>query len=166
MFILLWGGDILHSYGLAALVVFWFRRLAPRWLISIGLVMAVMQLVGAGYFNYYHGMQQRAEVAALRTQARRRPCAERSRQGDPGQGRRERGQAAKALAEHKAEIAREDADRSSTTARWVAEQIRMSAERLFGVGELFAIWESASVMLIGAALFKLGILQGERSRRF
>ncbi len=42
----------------------------------------------------------------------------------------------------------------------------MSADRLFGFGELFAIWESASVMLIGAALFKLGILQGQRTRRF
>ncbi|WP_447412958.1 hypothetical protein, partial [Clostridium perfringens] len=41
----------------------------------------------------------------------------------------------------------------------------MNLERL-GPMELGAIWEAASVMLIGAALFKLGILQGRRTRRF
>lgn len=166
MFILLWGGDILHTYGLAALVVFWFRRLAPRWLIAIGLVMALMQLGGGGYFGYYRGVQQRAEVTALRAQRDAGHTLSPTDKAILAKAAKNEEKRAKALAERKAEIAREDADRSSTTARWVSEQIRMSAERLFGFGELFAIWESASVMLIGAALFKLGILQGERSRRF
>jgi uncharacterized protein len=166
MFILLWGGDILHTYGLAALVVFWFRKLGPRWLIAIGLVMAVMQLGGAGYFGYHQGLQQRAEVTALRAQRDAGHMLSGADKAALAKAAQNEAKRAKALAERKAEIAREDADRSSTTVRWVTEQIRMSAERLFGVGELFAIWESASVMLIGAALFKLGILQGERSRRF
>lgn len=166
MFILLWGGDILHTYGLAALVVFWLRRLAPRWLMSIGLVMAVMQLGGAGYFGYYQANQQRADVAELRAQRDAGRALSSADKATLAKAAEHEAKRAKAVAERKAEIDREDADRSSTTKRWVTEQIRMSAERLFGVGELFAIWESASVMLIGAALFKLGILQGERSRRF
>lgn len=165
MFILLWGGDILHTYGLAALVVFWFRQLRPRDMIALGLVMALLQLVGGGY-GHYQGVRQQAEIATV--QAR----SDAGRALNPGEkatlARAAEDEAARARdrAEQKAEIAREDRDRSGTTATWVTEQVRMSAERLFGAGELFAIWESASVMLIGAGLFKLGILQGQRSRSF
>ncbi len=35
---LVWSGDILVLYALCALVVFWFRRLSPRWLIVGGLL--------------------------------------------------------------------------------------------------------------------------------
>jgi uncharacterized protein len=35
--ILLWGGDILFPYGVTALFAYAFRKLAPRWLILIGL---------------------------------------------------------------------------------------------------------------------------------
>ena len=170
MFILLWGGDILHTYGIAALVVFWLRNLPPRWLISLGLIMAMLQFFGGGYFSVYLETQHRTEIATLRARddagrgagtaltARDRQTLAQVAKDDAAR--------AKHLAERKAEVAREDRDRSSTTASWIAEQLRMSAERLFGSGELFAIREAASVMLLGAALFKLGILQGLRSRRF
>ena len=35
-FILLWYGDILYAYGVTALFLFPFRKLAPKWLIAIG----------------------------------------------------------------------------------------------------------------------------------
>ncbi len=166
MFILMWGGDILHTYGLAALIVFWFRRLSPRWLIGIGMIMALLQLFGGGYFGYYTGVQRQAQAVALQAKSdagQALTVAEKKLLADVAKSKARR---IKSRAERAAEIAKEDRDRSSTSANWFAEQLRMSAERLFGFGELFAIWESASLMLIGAALFKLGILQGDRSRRF
>lgn len=166
MFILLWGGDILHTYGFAALVVFWFRRLKPGWLIGIGMIMATLQLGAAGYFGYYQGIQRQAEIAALHARSdagQKLTAADKATLAKAAKNDAER---AKARAERMAEVAREDRDRAGTTTSWVTEQVRMSADRLFGTGELFAIWESASVMLIGAALFKLGVLQGRRSRRF
>ena len=166
MFILLWGGDILHTYGLAALVVFWFRQLRPRDMIALGLVMALLQLVGGGYSGYYQGVRQQAEIAWVQAKSDAGQALNPGEKATLAEAAKDEAARAKDRAEQKAEVAREDRDRSGTTATWVAEQVRMSAERLFGAGELFAIWESASVMLIGAGLFKLGILQGQRSRSF
>ena len=166
MFILLWGGDILHTYGLAALVVFWFRQLRPRDMIALGLVMALLQLVGGGYSGYYQGVRQQAEIAWVQAKSDAGQALNPGEKATLAEAARDEAARAKDRAEQKAEVAREDRDRSGTTASWVTEQVRMSTERLFGAGELFAIWESASVMLIGAGLFKLGILQGQRSRSF
>lgn len=163
IFVLLWGGDILHTYGIAALVAFWFRRLMPRWLLACGLLMATLQLCLAGYFGIYRTYERRAEVAALTakrdggqplTKTEAQTLAERAKNKAEG---------AKREKEHVAEVATEDRMRTGTTSQWVHEQWRKSLERL-GVGEIFSIWDSASLMLVGAALFKLGILQGHRRR--
>ncbi len=166
MFILLWGGDILHTYGIAALIVFWLRELRPRWLISIGLIMALLQLFGGGYFSVYRESRQHTEITALRARSDAGAALTTGDKQKLAKAAKSDVERAKHQAERKAEVAREDKDRSGTTASWVAEQLRMSVERLFGFGELFAIREAASVMLLGAALFKMGILQGLRSRRF
>ncbi len=165
MFLLLWPGDILHTYGVAALVAFLFRRLDPRWLIAVALVGAVSQLGGVGYSEVYQPLRARteaevltakrdagqtltvAETAILKTRAAR--VAKR----------------AQAKVAHRAEIAAEDEARSSTTVAWLNAQWAKSIDRL-DIGELFSIWEATSTMLIGAALFRLGILQGARTRGF
>ena len=49
--LLLWAGDILHVYAVAALIAFPFRTLRPRWLIALGLSMAVTVAV-CGVANY------------------------------------------------------------------------------------------------------------------
>jgi uncharacterized protein len=166
VFVLMWGGDILHTYAIAALVVFWLRNLRPRWLISIGLIMALLQLGLGGYFGVYSTAQQQAQVAQIEAKrAAHQPLTKADNEA-LARAAKSKARRDKQRAERAAEIAREDKDRSGTAATWFAEQIRMSAERLFGFGEIFAIWEAASVMLIGAALFKLGILQGQRSFRF
>lgn len=162
MFLLLWGGDILHTYAIAALLVFFARNLRPRWLIMLGLVMATLQFGGGSYMFYADG-QRRVQVAAAEAKVATQQPLTKDEQAllkkvTDGKARR-----AKGKAEQQAEIAKEDADRSSTTQRWVTEQINMSAERFFSFGEIFGIWEAASLMLIGAALFKLGILQGRRT---
>lgn len=166
MFLLLWGGDILHTYALAALLVFWARNWRPRWLISAGLVMAMLQLGAGGYLGYYASVRQQAQVASAEAKVAAHQKLTKAESDLLAKDAENKAKRAKRDAEHKAELAKEDKDRSTTTQAWVGEQLRMSAERLFGFGELFAVWESASLMLIGAALFKLGILQGRRSWRF
>ena len=166
MFLLLWGGDILHTYALAALVVFWARNWRPRWLITAGLVMAMLQLGAGGYFGYYSSVHQQAQIAAAQAKVAAHQPVTKVEKDLLTKDAENKVKRAKRDAENKAELAKEDADRSTTTVRWVNEQVRMSAERLFGFGEIFAVWESASLMLIGAALFKLGILQGRRSWGF
>ena len=166
MFLLLWGGDILHTYAIAALLVFFARNLRPRWLISIGMIMALLQLGAGGYFGYYSSVRQQAQVAAAQARVTAHQPLSQADKDLLAKDAESKKKRAERKAAHAAEIAKEDKDRSTTNQAWFGEQLRMSAERLFGFGELFAIWESASLMLIGAALFKLGILQGRRSWRF
>ena len=161
VFVLLWPGDILHTYAIAATIAVLFRRLAPRALLAIGLVCALWQLSVSG-IAYQQTQATRAQVAQIQAQAT--PSAD-DRRIASREATRQRAIAAE-RARTKADIAREDAARTGTFASW-----RQAAWRYFidlqrdGI-ELLFVWQSASVMLIGAALFKLGILQGSRSRRW
>ncbi|OYY72369.1 DUF418 domain-containing protein [Sphingomonas sp. 28-63-12] len=166
MYILLWPGDILHSYGLAALVAVLFRRLRPRWLLTIGLSMALIQLTMGGYFGYYQGLQKQAQTAAIETKQAgglKLTAAETKRLKDHAKALADR---AKREAEFDKQVADEDRGRSGTGLSWMWAQILVSWDRFPNFGEIFTIWEAAGTMLIGAALFKLGIIQGLRSRRY
>ena len=166
VFILLWPGDILHTYGLAALVAFLFRRLRPRLLIMIGLTLALFQLVGGGYFGYYQTLQTRAQVAAIEAKlaAGAKPTAdERKLLKSKAEKTKKR---AETKAKSRSDIAAEDAARTGTFATWAAAQWHSFLDMESQFLEVLFVWEAASVMLLGAALYKLGILQGRRSRRF
>ena len=166
MYILLWPGDILHTYAMAALLAVFFRRLRPRWLLTIGLIFAMLQFFGGGIGGYYLGMRQQAQVAAARAdQATGKPLT-----ADQKKTLATAAKSDKARAENEAdrakEIADEDAGRLGTPVTWATAQTDMSISRFPTFGEIFSVWESLATMLIGAALFKLGILQGTRSRRY
>lgn len=168
VFLLLWPGDILHTYGIAALVAFLFRRLRPRWLILIGLSLSMLMLTLGGYFGYYQALQTRAEVAAIAAkQAAGKPisAADKKALASDAKAKQER---AKAKAKSKADVAAEDAARggSGTFRTWAAMQWHVFLELQSQFIEILFVWEASSVMLIGAALYKLGILQGHRSRKF
>ncbi|MEG8027939.1 hypothetical protein [Sphingomonas aerolata] len=67
--VLLWPGDILHTYGLAALIAFLFRGLRPRLLLTIGLSAAALQFAG-GTYGYVSTTQTQAQVAAIQSAQR------------------------------------------------------------------------------------------------
>lgn len=168
IFILLWPGDILHTYGLAALVAFLFRRLRPGWLIAIGLSLALLQL-GGGSYGYYQASTVPAQVAQIEAKqaaGAALTAADKKLLKDNVDRKARR---AKNKAESKADIAAEDKARSAATgdfmswagAAW-AVIIKLESQFL----EIAFVWEAAGTMLIGAALFKMGILQGKRSPRF
>ena len=164
MFILLWPGDILHTYGIAAMIAFLFRRLSPRWLIVIGLIGATSQIAGVGQGVYTASATRAAAAAAIAKQQAGTALTPADRAA-VGKARKRVAKQAEAKADTARTVAREDRDRAGSTAGWIAAAWNKSIERL-GPGELFAIWEAAATMLIGAALFKLGILQGRRTRAF
>lgn len=166
MYILLWPGDILHSYGLAALVVVFARSWRPRWLLALGLSLAFFQFFGGGYFGYYQSVARKAEIAAIeqRIQAGQTISpADRKLLKKAAEYKTER---AKDKAKSAAQIAAEDKGRSGNTWNWVKTQINVSRDRFPAFMEIFVMWEAAGTMMIGAALFKLGIMQGGRSRHF
>ena len=165
MFILLWPGDILHTYAIAAMIAFWFRRLPPRWMIAIGLIGATLQLGGAGYFGVYQASQERAVLAALAAKREAGASLDAAETKTLARAVEKATKRAKAEADHEAVVVSEDEARSGSTIEWVGAQVAKSVERLDG-SEIGAIWEAVGTMLIGAALFRLGILQGARSRRF
>ena len=166
LFILLWPGDILHSYAIAALAAFLFRRMRPRWLITIGLVAAVAQFGGAGYFAYYQPLQERSQVAAVgEALAAGRPVTADDRKL-LAKAATDDAKRAKSTAESHARIVAEDKARTGSFATWAAMQWSVTVTLQSQGFELIVFWEAVSVMLIGAALYKLGILQGLRSRSF
>jgi uncharacterized protein len=63
--ILLWDGDILYSYGVTALFVFPFRKLAPKWLLTIGLVTLALNALWNGYDTQVTIGKHGAYVAAV-----------------------------------------------------------------------------------------------------
>ncbi|URW76721.1 DUF418 domain-containing protein [Sphingomonas donggukensis] len=168
VFILLWPGDILHTYGLAALVAVWFRRLGPKWLLGIGLSLAVLQL-GGGAYGYLTVPGKRAEVSRLEAAQKSgvklsAEDAKTLKTGLDARAKREEAQAKDA-----ARIPAEDRARSAATGTF--DSWARSAWDFFlhlekqGL-EIAFVLEAATTMLIGAALYKWGIIQGARSRAF
>jgi uncharacterized protein len=176
IFILLWPGDILHTYGVAAMVAFLFRRLEPRVLLMLGLVMAMLQLLGGG-IGVELAQQARTEVSHLEA---RRLAGETLRTAENktiDAYKKLQSQGPKQKNEQKRRIAREDRQRSDSTGSFGSWARNAWTNIVFvwgvsdGIGdgvmlEPLFVWEAAGTMLIGAALFKWGIIQGQRSRRF
>jgi len=165
MLVLLWPGDILHTYALAAMLAFLFRRLRPRGLLLVGLLMAGAQFIGGGYgyVDVRHRQAAMAEIGAR--QAAGQPLTSDDRRTLKAAAERRADRAAREAASM-ARIKAEDAARGGSFATW-ARSAWDTIGALVGKGlELVFVWEAASTMLIGAALVKLGIIQGHRPRRF
>jgi uncharacterized protein len=163
VFILLWPGDILHTYGIAALIAFLFVQLPGKWLVVLGLNLAVLTFV-SGASDFVDAVQRRATVAEARIKlAEGKPltATDRAAMADDAKARAHKATMARTLA---ALVTAEDRARHGTLAPWAQAQWHTFAV-IEGYGlELLFVWEAASTMLIGAGLFKLGILQGGRSR--
>ena len=165
IFILLWPGDILHTYGLAALVAFLFRRLSAKWLIPIGLIMATVQIVGGG-IGYGIASYNKAEYPTIIAKQQAHQTLSKADKAVIKAHDERVKTRAKQKAESARDIAAEDTARKGTFMTWAAMQWHAIIDiESYGLEALF-VWEAASVMLIGAGLFKLGILQGKRTRRF
>ncbi|WP_174297146.1 DUF418 domain-containing protein [Sphingomonas bacterium] len=163
VFAMLWPGDILHVYALAALFLFPFRRLGPRTLVAIGSLLALFQLVTGGVHYAARADLLDRHRAVEATVAAHRPltAADRATLGQWGEWK-----------SHKA----------MPPAIRAIERIEPAAHRggfvpyatfLWGgyLGFIYpsllgAVAEAFCAMCIGIALWKWGVIQGRRSRRF
>ncbi|WP_277971209.1 DUF418 domain-containing protein [Sphingomonas echinoides] len=165
VFVLLWPGDILHTYAIAAMVAFLFRQLRARALLFLGSSMAVFFLIGGG-LTYSANVSNATDVHRVEARAR---AGEGLTPADRTVLARQAARAAaqvRITADVKARIDAEDTARNGTFATWAAQQwATFTYTEGQGFEGLF-VWEAAASMLIGAGLYRLGVLQGLRSPRF
>lgn len=165
VFVMLWPGDILHVYALAALFLFPFRRLPSKWLVVIGLLLATWSAVnGTAEYANRTGLQARVEAARVHqasgaavTPVDRKALAEWRKKLDrlkPDKARREL-------------IAQEDKAHADGGLAAYAGFLWGAWFALIGKGSLvFGVIEAFSVMLIGIALWNWRVIQGGHAPRF
>lgn len=163
IFVLLFPGDILFIYALAALFLFPFRKLSPGVLLALGLAFMVVD-TGRGLADYAARSELQAQVHAAN-----------ARQASGAALTEADTVALKAWAELEAAMRPDEGfmayDRSMRLAPF-ADYARYSQgiwlEKRAYSGEVFfkAVPEAFCVMLVGAALFKWRVIQGGRGRRF
>lgn len=162
LFILLWPGDILHVYGLTALLLYPMRKLRPRLMIFIGVLLAPLFMASGGAHQYYERTQEVRLIASAQAKVARRQAPSREER-DAIKARKER---VDKRAEQPAKMAEETKGRMAAFPGYVVfvwNEIR----QMQSYGSLpFTMIEALGVMLIGAGLFKLGVVQGERSTGF
>ncbi|NIM51981.1 MAG: DUF418 domain-containing protein [Gemmatimonadales bacterium] len=135
---LLWQGDILVTYALCALVVFWFRRVRPKTLLTLGILTMAVYSVFSVLFAVSMPYWPSESMAAL--QEVWRPTPEMIRD----------------------EVAAYQSDWLAQM------EFRVPGSLAFQtiVFATFMGWRAAGLMLIGMALYKWGVLTGARSRPF
>lgn len=165
--LLLWVGDILHTYALAALLLFPFRKLAPDKLLMLGLLYATAAAIGiggGGAIEYAGRVQLVHRVEAVHVAQARHEVLTRAQQDTLAEWQ-------KKLARYtlspkqKADMVEEAKARRGAFgpyAAWMHSQWIDFA----GASELFNVAEAFSAMLLGIALYKWGIIQGLRTKRF
>ncbi|UCD74588.1 MAG: DUF418 domain-containing protein [Phycisphaerales bacterium] len=134
---LLWFGDILYTYGMCGLAAYLFRRMRPMWLILI----AVPMLILPSLLNL--GMGWLMQIPEVKTQ-----MAQNAAFWAPG-----------------ADLVQEELD--AYRGSWLdqAPYRSLMAVMLQTVMLAFWIgWRVGGLMLIGMALFKMGVFSAARSR--
>lgn len=163
IFVLLFPGDILFIYALAALFLFPFRRLAPGVLLALGLAFTVVDS-GRGLAEYLERDALQAQVEAAKArQAAGSALSEPETQALEAWAKLEAAQVPDQdfMAYDREMRLAPFADYASYTRGIWLEERAYSGEVFFE-----AVPEAFCVMLIGAALFKWRVIQGGRGRRF
>lgn len=165
IFVVLWVGDILSIYAVAGLFLFPFRTLGPRLLLALGLSFALFTAV-SGAIDYTErtalidrvttAQQHKARGAPL-TDTDRKALSDWQKKLDRFTLSKE--DAKKIAAEKKAHRGGVLAYARLMWGQWI---------EYFWVGGLFVeiAFEAFCAMLIGVAMWKWGIIQGQRSRGF
>ena len=165
IFVLLWAGDILHMYALAAMFLFPFRKLGPRLLVTLGLGYAMFVLITGGVqYSERASLIQRAQAVEQKQAAKTALTAEE-----------------KKTAEEWKKVVQRRAGQDPGGVEYRAQEQRAHANggvmayAQFNIGTyMFFVLESLipytleafCMMLFGIALWKWGVIQGERSMRF
>jgi uncharacterized protein len=158
-YVLLWAGDILFHYGMAGLVLFWFRHLAGRTLVAAGaaalLVGLAWNLVDARDALLDH---ERFQAATAAKAAGQTLGAEQNESISSWQKRVADMQPPREELAREVEVARE-----GYRAVWPYGAQEGFEWHVYGLTRY--PHDILGMMLIGMGLLRLGVLTGERSRR-
>ncbi|TPG43055.1 DUF418 domain-containing protein [Sphingomonas koreensis] len=165
--LLFWPGDILHIYALAALFLFPFRKLGPKALVACGLVWALMVAVGIPEYGL-------REFAARTTLVEHVQAAETKQLAGHALTSADRQtltdwRAQREMIHHPAETREAIVAEQQAHAGGLLPYAEHQWRSWFGLVQGWLYWsviEAFCTMLIGIALWKWGVIQGERSRRF
>lgn len=161
--ILLWPGDILFSYGTAALLIFPFRRLAPRALLALGLVVNFGLLMpNVAEYGERVALFEAASAASARLADGAVPAA-----GDKAVLAEWAEAKAEARGPNPEALAAEGARTLGPLATYVHNQQTLWVIVQFTQVGIYweNIIEAFGTMLIGMALYKWGVIQGQARRR-
>ncbi|WCT72502.1 DUF418 domain-containing protein [Sphingomonas naphthae] len=155
--LLLWPGEILFNYGITGLFLLPFRRIRPRWLIAIAACLLTLHAVHDGIDSAHEAAVVRAGDAALAAPLPRSPQQERRIIA--------RAEVLSGIEPTAESLAEEREQRLHFPSVW-----RWSVENWAYYNVEFNAWpsilESLGFMLVGMALFRAGILTGQRRTGF
>jgi len=173
IFVLTWIGDILHVYALAALFIFPFRKLAPRVLIPLGLLWAAACAIGlpdGGAIAYHDRVAQieLAHKAETKQAAHVKPSADEQAALKKVKEREAYRNPASPLPKDIRQIADEETKARTGGVREYVPWSWSTWQLVFVTkyASFHGVLEAFCGMLLGMAFWKLGIIQGQRSRRF
>jgi uncharacterized protein len=164
IFLLIWAGDILHIYALAALFLFPFRKLGPKLLLALGFAFALYVLVSGG-IRYAERATILAKVEVVHakqaaktalTEPDKKVLADWQKVLDH---RKEQEGQLKELAKQEAK------GHGGNPLAYLQMHIGFYIFFIFPE-MLISVCEAFCVMLIGIALWKWQVIQGGRSARF
>jgi uncharacterized protein len=158
-FLFLWYGDILFAYGVTALFLYPFRNLAPKWLIAIGIAGFLAGAAWNGYDTARLLGKHDAYVEAAAARDAHRPLTE-AQQGALTAWEEARGEF-----KSTPERVRQSVERHRQgylTLFWRTAEVNAEIQSWYMYRYFFDIF---SMMLIGMALFRLGVLTLERPGR-
>jgi uncharacterized protein len=158
---LIWAGDILYAYGLFGLLILPMRTVTPRTLfITAGVALLLLSAAMAGRGLSRKSTRDEA-MAARAVEAQGRPMTK-----EQQDAKKKWDETYNALVPSQEKL-QEEVDNYRRGYRGVMEQ-RVTAMRAFNFVPVYFtggpdIW---ALMLIGMGLYKLGVLQGQRSSGF
>ena len=158
-FIFLWFGDILYAYGVIALFLYPFRKLAPKALLALGVVVLLLGAVWNVYDNVQLVKKHDAYAAAVAVRDSGRELSS-TQQTAVTDWESARG-AIKATPERISEVVRNH--RSGYVRAFIDTATVNTFWQTWGLYRYFS--DIFGMMLIGMGLFRLGVLTLERPTR-
>ncbi len=162
-FILLWPGDVLVTYAVAGALLYLLKEKSVKTLLSAaGVLVLLMSLLNLG-MGYGLGLTHQAfeRVAASEVPGAALQVSNQDR---------ELAQVWKEFAADfepsDTEVEAEYKERTSSYASAFQWTVAQNIEMYAFVIPVFLFWDALAMMMLGMALYKAGILQAQRSRRF
>jgi uncharacterized protein len=157
-YLLLWFGDILICYAICGALLYPLRNWRARSLLLLAALIAVLSSLSYGALNF--GLQSMQEASRLLA-ATADPTTLEPWVREAAKGWEEFAGPYQLGTDALAEELRQRGGSYASAFRW---NLAQSNAMLFFVTPLFLLWDALLMMLLGMALYRLGVLSGDLSR--